>query len=60
MGKGILSGYKTYILGGLAALTAIANYLVGDVDLAPALEALWQGLLATGLITLRAGVKKAE
>lgn len=30
----MLSGYKTYIMGGVTIIGAIAAYLVGDADLA--------------------------
>jgi hypothetical protein len=52
--QGKLKGKRTYILGGLAIATAIASYLVGDADLAKALNDVWQVLVAGGLITLRA------
>lgn len=29
----MLSGYKTYITGGVAIITAIAGYLTGTIDL---------------------------
>lgn len=49
----MLSGYKTYILGGVAILTAIATYLVGDVALADAIQLV----VTAGLgMTVRAGV----
>jgi hypothetical protein len=31
---GLLKGYKTYILGGVTILGALASLLVGDVDIA--------------------------
>lgn len=34
----MFKGYKTYILAGVAALTAIAGYLVGDLTLAAAVQ----------------------
>jgi len=55
-GNGILKGKKTYIMGGLAAIAAIAAYLTGDADLKTTLEAVWQAALGAGLIALRAGV----
>ena len=42
----MLKGYKTYIVAGMAALTAITGYLVGDISLADAI----QGVLASGAI----------
>lgn len=34
----MFKGYKTYILAGVAAITAIAGYLVGDITLAAAVQ----------------------
>ena len=34
----MLKGYKTYILAGVAAISAIAGYLVGDISLADAVQ----------------------
>lgn len=34
----MLKGYKTYIVGGLALLGALAGYLVGDDTLAQAMQ----------------------
>jgi len=34
----MLSGYKTYIMAGVTAIGAIAGYLVGDLDLAAAVQ----------------------
>lgn len=34
----MLKGYKTYILAAVTAIGAIAGYLVGDVDLAAAVQ----------------------
>ena len=42
----MLKGYKTYILTGVAAVTVIAQYLVGDLGLTEAINAL----LATGIV----------
>jgi hypothetical protein len=42
----MLKGYKTYILTGVAAITVIAQYLVGDLGLTEAVNAL----LATGIV----------
>lgn len=51
MGK--LKGKKTYILGGLGLLGAIASYLVGDATAAEAGQAALTSILA---ITLRNGM----
>ena len=47
MGK--LKGKKTYILGGLGLLTAIASYLVGDATAAEAGQAALTSVLAMTL-----------
>ena len=57
---GFLSGYKTYILGGLMALQAFASWAVGDTSLQEFLAELPEILGGLGLITLRAGVAKGE
>ena len=51
---GFLKGYRTYILAGVAALGALASYLVGDADLVTTITAVATSL---GLGTLRASVK---
>ena len=51
MGK--LKGKKTYILGGLGLLGAVASYLVGDATAAEAGQAALTSILA---ITLRNGM----
>ena len=52
----MLKGYRTYIMAGLAVLSAAASYLVGDVDLITALNA---GFTAAALGFLRAGIPRA-
>jgi hypothetical protein len=54
MRSGFLSGYKTYIVGTMAILGAIASYLTGDTTLAESVQ-----LAVTGLVsmTIRAGIK---
>lgn len=42
----MLKGYKTYILAGMAALTVITQYLVGDISLSVAIN----GVLASGIV----------
>ena len=58
-GHGILSGKKTYILGGLAILTAVAGFLTGEQDITTTVNAVWEALVGAGLIALRAGVAKS-
>ena len=55
MGKGILSGYKTYIAAGVAIVTAVANYLTGVVDASLA-ETVNIVITAVLGMTLRAGI----
>lgn len=47
---GWLKGYRTYVLGGVALVAAIANYVVGDGDLVTTINAI---ALAFGLFTAR-------
>lgn len=48
-------GYKTYILGVVAIIGAIASYLVGDLALADAIQLV----VTAGLgMTVRAGISK--
>jgi len=51
---GILKGKRTYILGGLLALQAIADWLVGDMSLTQLITQLPEILGGLGLMTLRA------
>lgn len=54
--KGKLKGKKTYIVGALTILGAVAGYLVGDIDLATAVQTGVTALLA---MTVRDGVNTA-
>lgn len=49
----MFSGYKTYIVGGLAVLGAIGGYLDGDLTLAAALQLMVPAILA---MTVRHGI----
>lgn len=49
----MLKGYKTYIVAAVAVVSAVAAYLVGDVSLAAAVQAVITAVLAA---TLRHGV----
>lgn len=51
---GFLRGYRTYIVGGLLALQAIAQWGLGDMTLAQLIERLPEILTGLGLMTLRA------
>lgn len=53
---GFFRGYRTYILGGLLALQAIASFAVGDTSLSELLNQLPQVLAGLGLMSLRAGI----
>lgn len=54
--QGSLSGYKTYIVAGLAIIGAVAGYLDGDFGKVAAGQAILTAVLG---ITLRAGISKA-
>lgn len=47
---GFAKGYRTYIMAGIAAVTVVAQFAVGDVSLSDAIQQL---ALALGLGTLR-------
>lgn len=53
---GMLRGNRTYILGALVALQAIAEFLVGDINLQQLLEQAPQILAGLGFMTLRAAL----
>ena len=53
--KPMLKGYKTYIVGTLTALGAIAGYLVGDASLADAIQLAVTAVLS---MTVRNGITK--
>jgi len=50
----MLEGYKTYILGAVTIIGAIASYLVGDTSLQAALQIAIPAALA---MTVRRGVQ---
>lgn len=52
----MLKGYKTYILGGLSVLGAVAGFLVGDLPLADAIQT---GVTAVLAMTVRSGIANA-
>jgi hypothetical protein len=52
----MLKGYKTYITAAVAAITAIAAYLVGDAGLADTIQIVVTAVLGA---TLRAGIANA-
>lgn len=53
---GPLEGYRTYILTGLAALTVIAHWALGDATAADAINDLWKLFMAGGVAALRSAV----
>lgn len=53
---GFARGYRTYILGAIIALQAIAQWAVGDATLIELLNRLPEILGGLGLMTLRAGM----
>lgn len=55
---GFLKGYRTYILGAVLALSAVAKYAVGDASFEDLLKELPNILTGLGLMSLRAGVAK--
>lgn len=50
----MFAGYKTYITAGVAVVTAVAAYLVGDADLMQTANLIFTALLAA---FVRNGVK---
>jgi hypothetical protein len=52
-----LRGKRTYILGAMAVLSALASWAVGDISLPEALRMIAEACLGLGLVTLRAGIK---
>lgn len=57
---GFARGYRTYILGAILALQAVAQWAVGDVSLAELLNRAPEILGGLGLMTLRAGIKDRQ
>lgn len=53
---GFAKGYRTYIMTGLAALTVIAGWAVGDHTEAETIRSLWDLFMAGGVAGLRAAV----
>lgn len=49
----MLKGYKTYITAGVAVISAVAAYLVGDVGIADTAQIILTAVLGA---TIRAGV----
>ena len=53
----MLSGYKTYILAGVAVIAAVADFLIGGVSLQELLSKSWEILFPLIAMALRAGIK---
>ena len=51
----MLKGYKTYIVGGVTVISAVAAYLVGDADVATTIQLCVTAVLS---MTVRAGIGK--
>lgn len=51
---GFLAGKKTYILSGTGIISAVAGYLVGDLDIITTLQSVFT---LGGIFFLRAGMK---
>lgn len=49
----MFKGYKTYIVGAVTVMSAIATYLVGDAQLADTIQLVVTAVLG---MTIRAGV----
>jgi hypothetical protein len=49
----MLSGYKTYIVAGVAVITAVASYLTGDMSAADAIQLAVTAILGA---TVRNGI----
>ncbi len=57
---GFARGYRTYILGAILALQAVAQWFVGDVSLMELVNRLPEILAGLGLMSLRAGITDAR
>ncbi len=57
---GFARGYRTYILGAILALQAVAQWVVGDASLVDLVNRLPEILAGLGLMTLRAGIADAR
>ncbi len=55
---GFLKGKRTYILGGLMALQAIAGFAVGDITLQQFWQQMPEIIAGLGMMSLRAGFGK--
>ena len=49
----MLAGYKTYIVAGVAVLSTVASYLVGDIGLTDAIQIIVPAIIGA---TVRHGI----
>ena len=52
----MLKGYKTYIAGGVAVLTAVAAYVTGEATAIEAAQLAFTGVIG---VLLRSGIRPA-
>lgn len=52
----MLSGYKTYIVGGVSIISAVAAYLVGDATISDTVQLVVTAVLG---MTVRSGINSA-
>lgn len=45
----MLKGYKTYVVGALGVISAVASYLVGDISLAQAAQLAFTAVIGMAL-----------
>jgi hypothetical protein len=55
---GFAKGYRTYVLAGLAAVTVVANWSLGDQTTNDSVQALWQLLMSLSFGAARAALPK--
>lgn len=53
---GFLKGYRTYVLGAVMALTALASWSVGDMSLSELIKQMPEIINGLGLMTIRAAI----
>jgi hypothetical protein len=57
---GFLAGYRTYVLGAIVAIQAVAGWALGDMSLSQLLDQLPEIAGGLGLMSLRAAVPAKE
>jgi hypothetical protein len=53
---GFARGYRTYILAGVGAVVAIANWAVGDMSTQQALQTVWELAISISIGAARASI----